>query len=248
MLDGSSSKKGKRSAREEIAKQVRADMKLKPGSLLNEIEVSPTETSVTAVCLIGVTPLIASHFPAKAMEQIVEKQTGLKAKKKEARNIDSEFEARICRLGKNYAFSVLTFKNAIIGAARMLKKGTVQMTALKPAIYVRPDGFYEETFEVGGRVFTNRTPVVQLVTEAPMMRADHVRLAGQNKGADVRFRPEYPEGWKVKLVIEYNPDVVSPATLYELVKFAGEGGVGDWRPQKGGVHGVFRMAAPNEVW
>jgi hypothetical protein len=259
----------KKSAREEAGEQLRAEMKLRPGALLNELDVEPIDRHWVEVCIIGTSPLLASHFPAKAMEQIVESQIG-KKRPKVARNIDAEFEQRLCKIydpkgpfvedelaatvrnhepGRRfwYAFSALTFKNAIVGGARMMKKGSVKMTELKPAVFVRADGLSEDSFEIEGRIFMQKTPVVKLETVGPIMRADHVRLAGPGGTADVRFRPEFGE-WRCKLAIEFLPNVLSPQALYQLLVLGGEGGIGDWRAQKGGWAGQFRLASKDEVW
>jgi hypothetical protein len=229
--------------------QLRSEVRTKPARLLNVLEIPEVEEDTTEVCLIGTGPLLANHFPGKALEMIVRKQVG-ETVAKDHRDIDAEFNARIVRCGREYGFNVLTFKNAIIDAVRNLKKSGSGLTKalLQSNIYIHSDGIHEDKFEVAGRVFSVRTPVIRLITDPPTMRADYVRLAGIGSPADVRFRPEYPVGWRVKLKISYNGQALTQDQLYNLCKFAGRGGVGDWRPERGGWAGTFRLAGKNETW
>lgn len=52
-------------------------------------------------------------------------------------------------------------------------------------------------------------------------------------------------GWIAKIPIEYNANLVTPEALYNILEVAGFSiGIGDDRPEKGGMHGRFRIAVP----
>jgi len=74
----------------------------------------------------------------------------------------------------------------------------------------------------------------------PHIREDIVRI-GQRK-PDIRYRGEHDENWECKLRILYNPRVMSIEQIANLLNYAGFCiGVGDWRPQKNGTHGMFAV-------
>jgi len=72
------------------------------------------------------------------------------------------------------------------------------------------------------------------------MREDMVRLNGTV--ADLRYRGAFVDWW-VDLEIELNIGVLSVEQLLNLFNTAGFGvGVGEWRPERNGVSGRFRVA------
>ena len=72
------------------------------------------------------------------------------------------------------------------------------------------------------------------------MREDIVRLGGRT--ADLRYRAEFPE-WKITLTIRHNPRIISQEGIINLLENAGFGvGIGDWRPEKSGSHGMFQVS------
>ena len=71
------------------------------------------------------------------------------------------------------------------------------------------------------------------------MRTDFVRLNGSS--ADIRYRPEFKK-WFANIPIEYNAAVVSAEQLTAMLEVAGRGvGLGDWRVEKGGGYGRFKI-------
>lgn len=73
----------------------------------------------------------------------------------------------------------------------------------------------------------------------PYVRCDMVRVRMQ---ADLRFRACFPRGWKMKFEIVFFPNAISPQQVLQLLGLAGRGvGIGEWRPQKNGPYGTFRI-------
>ena len=72
-------------------------------------------------------------------------------------------------------------------------------------------------------------------------REDVVRLSKQTM--DLRHRAWFPE-WSANLVFELNESVMSFDQLCNLVNIGGfSNGIGEWRPEKNGEMGRFRVAA-----
>ena len=58
---------------------------------------------------------------------------------------------------------------------------------------------------------------------------------------DLRYRPEY-RNWEASFVVEYNPDLIRPEDIVNLLNLAGFGvGIGEWRPQRNGDFGRFEV-------
>jgi hypothetical protein len=73
----------------------------------------------------------------------------------------------------------------------------------------------------------------------PTFRRDMVRLKGT---IDMRYRAEYKE-WKMSFTIRYDDNVIHDGQLYNMLANGGFGiGLGDWRVQCNGNHGMFHLA------
>jgi len=77
------------------------------------------------------------------------------------------------------------------------------------------------------------------------MREDIVRLNGRT--ADLRYRAEYPE-WQITFIVNYNPDIIGVDSIINLLEVAGfHVGIGDWRPEKNGTHGMFHVLRATDL-
>jgi hypothetical protein len=76
------------------------------------------------------------------------------------------------------------------------------------------------------------------------MRYDNARnpmSQGANKPVVIRVRPGL-SNWQARLTFSYNASMISPQGIMELLDAAGYGvGLGDWRPEKKGDKGRFRI-------
>lgn len=73
----------------------------------------------------------------------------------------------------------------------------------------------------------------------PTMRTDMVRLNKQ--GTDVRYRPEYST-WEVSFDVQFNESAISADEVLNLIELAGFAvGLCEWRPEKNGNNGQFRV-------
>jgi hypothetical protein len=178
-----------------------------------------------AVPIIGTTPLIVHRFSEKAKRQMLDNMQGRKSPK-EPKNPAAEYEAAFYRLadGSGYGFPVVAFKDATVGGARFYGS-SVTMTALRQSIFfggVPGDGM-------------SLTPI----DGEPQMREDVVRV--NRGGTDLRYRPEFQQ-WSAVLTVTYVKAMLTKNSLLSLIDAGGMGvGVGEWRPEKGGDFGTFRI-------
>lgn len=71
------------------------------------------------------------------------------------------------------------------------------------------------------------------------MREDVVRIGMGT--ADLRYRPEFPE-WTASLVVRFVASSISQESVLSLINAGGFGvGVGEWRPEKSGQNGQYRV-------
>lgn len=197
-----------------------------------QIQISRVGTQTLLVPIVGTSPLIVHNFSEKSKRQMLEAQQGVK-RAKEPRNPDAEYEASFYRIhdeGKpdRYGFPTVAFKAATIGAARFYGK-SIKMTEIRQFMFFR--GLY-----------TKADP--QELTEilgTPEKREDVVRLGGMSRSADLRYRPMFPE-WSAVLEVVYVQDRLSQDSVLSLIDAGGLGvGVGEWRPEKDGTFGTYRI-------
>jgi hypothetical protein len=86
--------------------------------------------------------------------------------------------------------------------------------------------------------------LVRIVGE-PRMREDVVRIS--RGSTDLRFRPEFPE-WSATLEVTYVTISITKDSVLTLIDAGGMGvGIGEWRPEKGGDYGTYRIDITKDV-
>ena len=182
------------------------------------ISIPRIEIAEMEVKLIGDSPLIMHQWGEKAKAQIRDKQAQkAKAEKRPKRDPKAEYEASMYRgTDGEYAFPAVAFKAAAVSACRF---NDIKMTIARGAFHV-----IGEMVPIKGK---------------PNMREDMVRVG--MGAADLRYRGEFKE-WSAALVVRYNTAALSAAQLVNLFNIAGFGvGVGEWRPERDGSHGMFHV-------
>lgn len=194
------------------------------------IEIHQIAAETLLVPIVGTTPLIVHRFSEKAKRQMLDNMQGRKSPK-QAKDPQAEYEAAFYRLGDGgYGFPSLAFKAATVGGARFYSG--VTMTALKQFMYLRG--------EVGddGRALTR-------IEGDPIMREDVVTV-GRN-GSDLRYRPQFSE-WRATLEVTYVTSALTRGSVLSLIDAGGMGvGVGEWRPEKDGDFGTYRVDPAREI-
>jgi hypothetical protein len=183
-----------------------------------EIVVPPIEKGKFKVTIIGDSPLISHRFSDSQKKAMLDKQMKKAQAAKEAKNPEKDYAESIykTRDGKP-GFPASGIKGACVAACSFIE-GMTKVEA-RGAFYILGD--------------------ILPIKGEPRMREDIVRLGG--KVADLRYRAEFPE-WSIDLDVLHNPRVISAEAIVNLIENAGFSvGLGDWRPQKNGSFGMFRV-------
>ncbi len=201
------------------------------------IEIPDLQINTFRLWLIGDAPLVVHRWSEKAKAQM----RGVHGKKpmvgRAKRNPDEEYRESLYHHtegrderdpavwdGESYGFPAVAFKNAAITAVTQLAGVTKVM--MRGAFHVN---LGDEVVQVHG---------------SPVMREDMVGLP--RGGTDLRYRGEFFP-WSTELTIRVNTQVVSEeqvVSLYETAGFAV--GVGEGRPERNGVWGLFHVARHGE--
>lgn len=203
--------------------------------LTETIKVPPLMLRRMNVTIQGISPLIMKRFGPLA-QSAIEKGQELagKTKMREPRNKKAEVEDGLHRLstGRGYGFPAGGVKKCIVsGTHRDLG---LAMTTVRKAFFLIPDD------DVNNLIKINKAG-------KPTTRTDRVGLKGRGGGsADVRYRAMFTT-WEMTLQIEYDAERIDIPTLLALIQRGGwSTGIGEWRPDRSGEFGRFRIKETTE--
>lgn len=196
------------------------------------LEIDRIAEETMHVPILGVSPLIMHRFSEKAKRQMLDAAQG-RSTPKEPKDPQAEYEAAFYRLADGgYGFPADAFKQATVGAARFYGK-QVTMTALKQFVFVR------------GELGDDGRALVPITADEPTMREDVVRVG--RGGTDLRYRPSF-HPWSAVLEISYFTAVLKRNSVLSLIDAGGLAiGVGEWRPEKDGTFGTYRIDPDREI-
>lgn len=176
-------------------------------------------TNKISVTIEGTTPILFNRFRDVAIEGKSKKRTGAMA--------EAEIEDKLYldEKGKPQLPSVY-IKNCIVEAAKQFKivgKGKSTYSKLVAStIDIEP--FYIE-------LNSGKYEVFRISAVNPM-----------TKGRMITERPRFAK-WSASFEIILNDDAVPISVINEILEHAGKYvGVGDWRPEKKGMHGKFLIS------
>jgi len=183
----------------------------------DRIDIPGVERSTLRVTIEGDTPLLSHRFSDEARAAILAKQTMRARPARGPKDPEADYQGSIYRTYDGQpGFPASAIKSACVSACRFLP---MTMVEARGAILVRGD--------------------ILPIEGEPRMREDVVKLNG--KTADIRFRAEYPT-WSITADIMYNPRVITAESIVNILETAGfHIGLGDWRPEKGGMFGMFHV-------
>ena len=207
-----------------------AEKKDEPEAMLVEIDRIDAET--IKVPIVGVTPLIVNRFSEKAKKQMLDAMQGAK-KPKVAKDPEAEYEASLYRFkgDEGYGIPAVAFKKAMVGATRLFGKD-VSMVLVRQTVFVH------------GEPGDDGQPLVRIIGE-PRMREDVVTVG--RGGHDLRYRGEFRE-WRAVVSITYVQASFTRGSVLTLLDAAGLGvGVGEWRPERSGDFGQFKIDETQDV-
>lgn len=169
--------------------------------------------------LVGTSPLIVHKWSEKAKKQMLDKQMKRASQGKAAKDPEQDYrESLYVRDDGSYGFPAVAFKAAAVRAGTYCD---MKMVFLRGAFHVEGD--------------------LVAIEGQPEPREDMVRVGMGT--ADIRYRPEFKK-WATELDITYNSRALSSGQIVNLFEIAGFAvGVGEWRPEKDGQFGRFKVEA-----
>lgn len=195
------------------------------------VQIDRIAAETIAVPILGTSPLIVHKFSEKAKRQMLDNMQGRKTPK-EPKDPQAEYEACFYRMKDgNPGFPVTAFKQATVGGARFYGK-SVTMKGLKQSIFFR------------GEPGEDGLGLAAIIGE-PQMREDAVKV-GIN-GRDLRYRPIFLE-WSTTIEVTYVTSALTQTSVLSLIDAGGMGvGVGEWRPEKNGDFGTYRVDPTRDI-
>lgn len=188
-----------------------------------QVTIPQLEVQRFQLTLVGDSPLICHRWSDKAKAMMLSKQMKKATPAKAAKDPQQDYEDSLYpHPDGGYGFPVVAFKAAAVDACSYV--GGVTKVAARGAFHV-----VGELAKIEGE---------------PRMREDLVRIAMGT--ADLRYRGEFPT-WRTTLTVRYNSAVLSIEQIINLFNQGGFAvGVGEWRPQRDGSHGMFHVAQDGE--
>jgi hypothetical protein len=168
--------------------------------------------------IAGTSDLIQSAFSQKTIEEMLRKHMGFSVHKEPKKPRDLIERAIIRNVKGDVCIPVMAIKKGMLTASLPIK--SLKKTQLRPML----------------RVEGNAIPITY---EEMVPRMDMVRLAGVSRTPDVRFRPMFT-GWKARMIISFD-DALKVETVIDLLNRAGKVGVGEWRPERDGTFGTYKV-------
>lgn len=241
-----------------------------------QIVIDPIAQETMLVPIIGTAPLIVHRFSEKAKKQMLDNMQGVK-NPKQPKNPIAEYEGAFYRyraVGSDgsyltemvskeilipdpdnpgqfiasvveemdyvpspddFGLPVISFKAATVEASRFYGKDVTKV-GLRQFLFLSGETGYD------GQMLAR---IEAEGLSDPHMREDVVRV-GQG-GTDLRYRPEWSE-WRTVLQVTYVTSALTRKSVLSLIDAGGLGvGVGEWRPEKNGVNGTYRIDTSRDV-
>jgi len=207
--------------------------------------IKPIKMATVKIKIVGLSPLMVHRWDEKAIKLMEDAQAGRgKAKAKESREpfrdfIDSAYWIK----GKPTEYTQEALDKAYEdGALTGFPLTAIKQSANSAAYRL---GWVKNQMGLRGTYFLNGDFDRDLGTiqEKPEFRRDTVRVGMGS--ADLRYRAFYPK-WSMEFNLEYN--VTDAANIWSLeniltcIEAGGQTvGIGEWRPEKDGDFGRFRV-------
>lgn len=195
------------------------------------IAIDEIAAETLTVPIVGTSPLIVHRFSEKAKRQMLDSMQGRKTPK-QPKDPMAEYHAAFYRTkGGEFGFPAAAFKQATVAGARFYGSG-VTMTSLRTSVFMRG-----EPGEDGASLV--------VIDGEPQMREDVVRVG--RGGTDLRYRPMFEE-WSTTLTVTFVTSMLTRSSVLSLIDAGGLGvGVGEWRPERDGDFGTYRIDPTRDV-
>lgn len=211
---------------------------------IEELKIRPATIGRFRMWLVGTTPLITHAWSEKAKRQMLGKQKKEVTGGKVARNPKEDFLNSLYQMADGvYGFPATGLKKAILTPAH--KDRGVPRSSVLTSLWLQ-----HEMIRVGpalqGAICD--LPLIRIYSAPPEMREDMVRVgSGLSKKATLAYRGQFWP-WAIRVSGRYNADVLTMDALATLMMESGMScGIGEWRNEKSGIFGSYRLAQDEEI-
>ncbi len=205
------------------------------------IEIPKLDIRMMEVTIVGDSPIIVHAWSEKAKREMLQKQMKVAKSAKEAKDPVADYESSLYRLADGgYGFPSVGFKAAAVTACTSVA-GVTKVAARQAFHIIGEEVDVKGAFD-GSKA---RVSLVRIEGGAPAMREDMVRVGMGT--ADLRYRGEFTD-WHAKVLVKYNANVLSESQILNIINVAGFAvGVGEWRPERDGMSGMFHVATGDDM-
>lgn len=179
---------------------------------MTPIDVDPLDICFIEIPVVGATPLLQNRCNLPDLEKT----------KHTKKDLEQQFRDSLHHHPDGgYGIPAVAAKRSMVDACRTLN---LKMTEIKQYFFVEG-------------------PMLKIEGSEPRMRVDAVsaNTKGRSGAMILIARAEFIE-WETVVPIRYNANAITPKTLVSLLEAAGFGvGWGPYRPQNGGMFGMFHV-------
>lgn len=176
----------------------------------------------------GTAELIQNNFSQKAIEEMLRKHMGISVQREKKNPRQCIEDATIKNTEGQVCIPPTAIKKAILSAASQIK--SMKKTQIRSGLFLPAKS-------------------IPITYKSMEPRMDMVRTSGISRTPDVRFRPSFV-AWKARVEIVYNHEF-QVQSVVDLLSRAGNVGIGEWRPEKDGTFGTFKISrnitGPKEI-
>lgn len=202
-----------------------------------EVIIPEIQIKLATLRIEGTSPLIVHKFSEKARKEILDKCMQKAKTGKEPKNPVMEFMQSLHWMTPMpVEYTEEAFEAALAAGARFGFPATGLKQSAVSAAYRA--GLTKDKVSTYGAFRIGGGELIE-IKGTPRMREDYAVI---NNGApEIRYRAEFPD-WSMTFDIQYNAAVFSLEQIVTFFNFGGFAvGLGDWRTEKGGVFGGYRV-------
>lgn len=193
------------------------------------VQLKPIKPTKISFWIKGTSPIIQHAWSSKGREMLRMTPQERRKKPKKGRDPEQEAEGATHRTeGGDYGIPVTAFKASLITAAH--KDIGLEKTLVRKSLFIPSN---------------DPNSITKMECSEPFIREDIVRVG--TGVADLRYRPQFND-WRVNIIAEIDESMLTVDDLVNLVDRAGFSvGIGEWRPEKGGDYGRYKMDTTEPV-
>jgi len=219
------------------------------------VEMQEIKLETMKMKIVGTSGIIVHKFSMKAQGEMLSKQVGV-TWPKAPKDPDAQYDMATYWINGDgeqldgEADLALVYRKKVKEFLAQCTKRLKRLRALKKPLFGFPSTGLKACAirgakslglvmaDMKGAMFIPRE-FIEIVGKRKM-RSDMVRIS--HNTTDVRFRPEFFP-WEMTFDVVYNTGTVTADKVVNMFNAGGFGcGIGEWRPEKGGSHGMFEVA------